>query len=39
MARGQGLALHSRTGIRTDGKSILYAPLMNEGEVAALKLD
>lgn len=25
--------------IGTDGKSILYVPLMNEGEVAALKLD
>lgn len=39
MARREGLALHSRTGIGTDGKSILYIPLMNEGEVAALKLD
>ncbi|MER9307168.1 ATP/GTP-binding protein [Mesorhizobium sp. M0293] len=25
--------------IGTDGKSVLYVPLMNEGEVAALKLD
>jgi sugar lactone lactonase YvrE len=25
--------------IGTDGKSILYVPLMNEGEIAALKLD
>jgi hypothetical protein len=38
-------SLHSRrpgllsADIGTDGKSILYVPLMNEGEVAALKLD
>ena len=25
--------------IGTDGKSILYVPLINEGEVAALKID
>ncbi|WP_246680517.1 MULTISPECIES: hypothetical protein [unclassified Mesorhizobium] len=25
--------------IGTDGKSILYVPLMNEGEVAALKIE
>jgi sugar lactone lactonase YvrE len=33
---------HFKPGIAdigTDGKSILYVPLMNEGEVAALKLD
>ncbi|RWF46153.1 MAG: ATP/GTP-binding protein [Mesorhizobium sp.] len=35
-------AAHFKPGsadIGTDGKSILYVPLMNEGEVAALKID
>ena len=37
--RSDGSFKPGSADIGTDGKSTIYVPLMNEGEVAALKLD